>query len=222
MISRFIIVLAVLPTLLMAQKPSKETLTKKSFTPTQYISFNPLGLAEPQMALGIGYGTWFSRKSEIFTEASYILNQWFYNDRPDFTGMRIIGQYKYHQNAKHPSSFIGIDLRWKALNFSGKADFVQPVLKDTLHSFPFKARSNSPGAAFIFGQQFNISPKGKWYGDLIFGIGAKQRFVRYKNVEANYERIFYDGGLGLSFPKEDEEVVLPYFPFAFRICYRID
>ena len=38
----------------------------------KYYTFNPISLAEPHMAIGIGFGNRFSERSEYFAELSYL------------------------------------------------------------------------------------------------------------------------------------------------------
>lgn len=55
---------------------TKDTLPdKKAET---YLSFNPLALAEPQMATGVGFGYRLTRRSEWFTELSVLMDNPFY------------------------------------------------------------------------------------------------------------------------------------------------
>src|SRR6185436_14938010 len=70
----------------------------KRFTETEkYFSFNPFGLIEPQVAIGIGYGNHFTERSEYFAELSYVGNNYIYGDLlSSLHGARLITQYRYH------------------------------------------------------------------------------------------------------------------------------
>lgn len=203
----------------------------------QYLTFNPLGLAEPQLTAGIGFGNRFTRRSEYFTELSYIGKHPSYGFAMAYLhGMRFIAQYRYHflqqwkpllkvgikrqERAARIQPFIAAEFRIKPFNFSAKNSFVRKNPADTLNDFAYEANALSVGGAIVFGSTYNISANGRWKIELTAGIGAKQKFVRYKNVPAGYER-YTIKRIDLGAPQPDEAIGLPYFPFCMRIKYMI-
>ncbi|WP_462219500.1 hypothetical protein [Ferruginibacter sp.] len=217
--------------------------TQQRFTATEkYFSFNPLALAELQVAIGAGFGNRFSERSEYFTELSYIAKHPFY-DMPEKSlhGFRFLAQYRYHflqrwrplinlgnftkasreRNARH-NPFIGVEFRLKPFNFTDKRTFFKSSPPDTLNSFLYKANAVSIGGAILFGETYNISSNGKWKLEVTAGIGGKVKIIKYKNLPVGYTPLFIRGGFGLKPPAIDDAVGMPYFPFSIRLKYMID
>src|SRR5437868_768442 len=80
-----------------AQQKSNNPAARHFSETEKYFSFNPFGLIEPQVALGIGYGNRFTERSEYFTELSYVGKNYIYGDLlASLHGARLITQYRYH------------------------------------------------------------------------------------------------------------------------------
>jgi len=71
------------------------------------------------------------------------------------------------------------------------------------------------------GTSFNLSKNGQWRGEITAGIGARHKFVRYKNLPQGYKPIFFEKACGFCPPEIQEAVGMPYFPMALRIKYRL-
>ncbi len=220
----------------------KGKLIEHRFTESEkYFSFNPLAFAEPQIAIGAGFGNRFSERSEYFTELSYIAKHPFYDmQEKSLHGFRFLAQYRYHflqqwrplinlgdfskrnkeRNARH-NPFIGAEFRIKPFNFTNTRNFIKSSPPDTLNKFLYKANAVSIGGAILFGETYNISSNGKWKLEVTAGIGGKVKIIKYKNLPVGYDPLFIQGGFGLKPPALDEAVGMPYFPCCIRVKYII-
>ncbi len=77
---------------------TKNTSGKAYIQPEKYLSFNSLGLLEPQIAIGFGAGTRLSARSEFFTELAYLGRNpmYKYDELTFYHGVRLLAQYRYH------------------------------------------------------------------------------------------------------------------------------
>lgn len=205
-----------------------------------YFSFNPFALAEPQIAIGIGFGNRFSQRSEYFFEISYLGKNPLYNvDPKSYNGVRFIAQYRYHFLQKRKSlarlnlaskqkifklsPFVGVEFRLKRFQFSDKASFINQSTNDTLSNFLYRANATSFGGAIVFGQSYTVSKNGKWKIELSAGFGIKQKLVTIINPSSNYKMFQRRGTFDWAvIPDIYESVSSPYFPFALRLRYVID
>lgn len=232
---RILITILVLATSLFLQAQQREAklFDNASSASHKYYSFSPLALAEPYMAIGLGFGNRFTERSEYFTELAYLNKSPFY-DVPvqSLYGMRLILQYRYHflqqwkpwfselSNGKSKRSrrqpFIGLEFRTKTYNFKDKTSFVNASTADTLKNYFYKANSTVIGGALIFGSSYDFGEHGRVRLEVTWGIGSKQKLVAFKNVPAHYKIpvvIPYEYGW---VPKVYESTSEPYFPFALR------
>jgi hypothetical protein len=208
---------------LSAQKQYKN----KQLSPVQRgFTFNPLALAEPQAAASLGFYNKQTPHSGYFTELSYVFKAPFYGGADPVTGgFRWLLQYRYYPEKKGKSSFFwGVEFRLKGYGFTGKNTFVNKAVADTIRKYNYKANAASVGGAILLGTSFNLSKNNQWQLEVTAGIGAKQKFIKYKNLPNGYElyeppdKSYPDI---LRPPEIDEAVGMPYFPIAFRICYQI-
>lgn len=218
----------------------KELFRRTGSENEQYISANVLSVTEPLLAFGPSIGYRFTERSEFFLEAAYVSRSPFYKwqDADRLNGLRTILQYRYHflqqwrplfntgslrrlQRSRH-QPFIGLEFRAKPYSFSAKRDFVNPATADTLHNYPFRASAFVYGGALIFGNTFDLSSDGRWKIECSFGIGAKERLVKFKTVPDGYQRPYYGKRIAFQLPSIDEEIGTAYFPFAIRLRYVLD
>jgi hypothetical protein len=204
----------------------------------KYFTFNPFGLAEPQIAIGGGFGNRFTKRSEYFAELSFVSKTPFYNtDVSKLNGFRLIGQYRYHflqrwkplinlgeitrwsrEKAARQHPFVAIEFRLKKYNFPGKNNFINNSITDTLYNYSYDARAISIGGALIGGNIFNFS--NRWKLETTVGLGGKQKFVMFKNIPDGYE-LKKERRAGFSFPPIYEESANLYVQFAIRLRYMI-
>jgi hypothetical protein len=207
----------------LAQKNVKNN---KLFKPQKNLSFNPLALAEPQAAASLGFSYRIKTRSGYFTELSYIFKAPFYGGADPITGgYRWLLQYRYSLLKKrHWDYFWGAEFRLKGYGFTGTNTFVNKLTNDTLKKYNYKANATSIGGAVLFGVIFDLNKNSRWQMEMTFGIGAKQKFVKYKKLPEGYELLFSPferKGDVLGPPDIDEPVGMPYLPLAIRVRYRI-
>jgi hypothetical protein len=222
-----------------AQQIKSKSSNRRFTAKERYFTFNPLALAEPQIAIGAGFGNRFSERSEYFTELSYIAKHPFYDmQEKSLHGFRFLAQYRYHflqqwrplinlgvrnrERKARLNPFVGLEFRLKPFNFTDTRTFIKSTPPDTLNSFLYKANAVSIGGAILFGETYNISSNGKWKLEVTAGIGGKVKIIKYKNLPAGYEPLFVQGGFGLKPPANDEAVGMPYFPFCIRLKYIVN
>jgi hypothetical protein len=217
----------------------KNKSSNRRFTATEkYFSFNPFALAEPQIAIGAGFGNRFSERSEYFTELSYIAKHPFYEmQEKSLHGFRFLAQYRYHflqkwkplinlglmnrQRRASQNPFIGFEFRLKYFNFSGTTTFVRSLPPDTLSNFLYKANAVSIGGAVLSGSTFDLSRNGKWKFEFTIGIGAKNKIVKFKNISGSYFSYRILPKDGPVIPLIYEEAGSPYIPCTLRLRYVI-
>jgi Protein of unknown function (DUF3575) len=217
-----------------AQRAIHKSASNQFIKSEKYLTFNPLAIAEPQMAIGVGFGNRFTVRSAYFAELSYITKSIFYNtDVEKLNGFRFLAQYRYHffQNGKQAKissrrvkrkPFIALEFRLKNYDFPTTATFVNYTTFDTISRIKTNVNATSIGGAILFGTSYNISKNNKWKLEVTAGIGAKQKTIHYKNVAKGYETIRQRKRDVFGPPEIYEEVGMPYFPIAFRIKYLIN
>jgi hypothetical protein len=221
-----------------AQLKKNKDKYKKYNIGVKYVTFNPFGFAEPQIAIGGGFGNRFTKRSEYFTEFSFVSKTPFYNtDVAKLNGFRLIGQYRYHflqrwrplinlgeitrwsrEKAARQHPFIALEFRLKKYNFPGSNTFINKNILDTLYNYSYDARAISIGGALIGGNTFNFS--NRWKLETTVGLGGKQKLVTFKNIADGYElKKERRGGFG-PLPVYEEFASL-YVQFAIRLRYMI-
>jgi hypothetical protein len=220
---------------IIAQK-NKGTKVDVPFTNYSYLSFNPFSIAEPQFALGLGYGNRFTQRSEVFAELSYVAKHPSYHfDYEKLNGFRFIAEYRYHflqqwrpiinlgekrrNRNRRSQPFIGLQFRLKQYRLIDKDNFTNSI--DTLTKFRYIANIISLGGALTFGSTYNISKNKRWQLEITTGIGAKQKIVRYKNLPPNYKVVNYEKSRALYTPKINDEIGTPVFPTTIRLRYML-
>jgi hypothetical protein len=209
-----------------AQEP-QQTRFSESF-----LSFNPLAVAEPNLAVGAGFGKRLTKRSSYFTELSYLFANPFYKTMSGtLSGFRFIGQYRYHLNrfagsifrfgGSRLQSFMALELRAKPYRFSRSGDFINTIQGDTLFNYTYNARAIVLGGAFLFGNIFYLSADGRWQLESSVGLGIKQKRVNFKNPKPPYTiavLVVQEWGF---VPRIYEEVVTVNLPFAVRLRYNL-
>ncbi len=218
-----------------AQK-TKRIKVDAPFTKYSYLSFNPFSIAEPQLAVGLSYGNRFTERSEMFIEVSYVAKHPSYNfDYEKLNGFRFIAEYRYHflqqwkpiinlgekirERKRKSQPFIGLQFRLKQYQLIYKDNFTNFV--DTLINYRYIANIVSLGGALTFGATYNISKNKKWQLETTIGVGAKQKFVKYKNLPSNYKVLIYEKSRALYTPKINDEIGTPIFPTTIRLRYML-
>ena len=218
----FVKFLCLLNLIAAAQSKKNKIATQGLAKSEKYFSFNPLGLGEPQMAIGAGFGCRFSERSEYFTELSYLFKTPFYSYQANsLNGFRFLGQYRYHFRI-NTNRFIGAEFRLKMYDFTGTNTFVNNTSHDTLKSVSYNANAISLGGAIVFGNTYTLSKNRKWKIEITAGIGAKQKLVSFKGALKDYEVIIKRKLDGIAPPYIFEAVGMPYIPCTIRLKYLIN
>lgn len=194
----------------------------------KYFTFNPFGLAEPQMAVGFGFGNHFGNRSEYFSELSYITKTPFYNYEPEsLNGVKLIAQYRYHffrgtmlRDKRFNSFFLGFEFRIKNFRFTDREWVKNTINGSVSDSFLYKATAFTYGGAVIAGWKANLGRRSKWGIEFTIGIGARAKTVQYHDIP-NGLKIQASVTEGLQIPAINEEIGMPYFPCAIRILYKL-
>jgi hypothetical protein len=224
--SKFIFLTGFIFTITIESTAQSKTGKNHLFKQQKALTFNALALAEPQAAAGLGFSNNVTARSGYFTELSYIFKAPFYRGADPVTGgYRWLLQYRYSPLKNHRRNYFwGAEFRLKGYGFTGKNTFINKASNDTLSRFSYKANATSAGGAVLFGAIFNLTKSSLWKMEMTAGIGAKQKFVKYKNLPEGYELYvspFNRKPDALRPPEIDEAVGMPYFPIAIRVRYHI-
>jgi hypothetical protein len=188
--------------------------------PQKMLTYNIFGIAEPHAAIGIGFDNIITQRSGYFAEISYIFKAPFYKAPDDITGgYRMIAQYRYY--LKKESSwnyFVGPEFRIKQYGFKGNI-LAKNSISGSVKYIDYKANAFSIGGALLAGASFNITKSRQWQCEMTAGIGAKQKFVKFKNIPQDYEVLMETRKEWLGPPKIYEAVGMPYFPITIRVKY---
>ena len=180
----FFICLCFINLLVNAQLKKNKSIKHRFTESEKYFSFNPLALAEPQIAIGGGFGNRFSERSEYFTELSYVAKHPFY-DMPEKSlhGLRFIAQYRYHflqqwrplinlgqrnrERRARQNPFVGVEFRVKPFNFTNNGTFYIGISAGKL------IINNEKYYAISLSSPIGSQLKGKQSGDM-FILNGKQ------------------------------------------------
>ena len=225
-----------------AQAKKSQKISNDAILIGKYLCFNPFGLLESQMAIGAGAGSRFSERSEVFAELSYLGNHPFYKYTTlnFYHGARLLAQYRYHflqrwkplinlgrftkaqrEAARKRQDFIGLEFRFKPARFSAYGTFINTAIPDTLNKFNYIANLQSIGGAIIFGSTYKLSANGNLMLEITAGIGARQKFVQYKNVPEGYKVSLPPPREWNFIPEINDPVGVPYLPCTIRLRYNI-
>jgi hypothetical protein len=152
----FTVVFCLINLVVHAQTILTKAESKKNVT-GKYFTFNPLGLVEPHLTVGLGFGNKVTKRSGYFTEFSYLTNgALIKNIAAKINGYRFIAQYRYHFTGynfiKSTESFAAIEFRLKRYNFpESQGTFVNASSRDTLKVKDYNAQITSYGGTLIIG-----------------------------------------------------------------------
>jgi len=149
------------------------------------LSFNPLGLIEPPMAVGLGVGYRLNPKVELWSETSFLTNNNFSTAGP-LTGVRQILQAKYFIE-KYRGFFVAAEVRYKSYQYRDNLDFVNPDTHDTLFNFSDFSRHYFWGLGVQVGWRKNLFAHGRFQLELTTGLGLRLGRVDRQDVPAGYE-----------------------------------
>lgn len=181
------------------------------------LTFNPLGIAEPEEAIGLGIGYRVNKKIEIGSETSLLRNIIYtYDNR--LTGVRQVFQVKRFLPRNF---FLAAELRYKYYSFRDSTDFFDPVTQATLNHYGYLSRHLFFGAAAQYGRRYFISKDGKLQLELTIGFGLKDKLFDKVGVPGGYGYLRHSTDFNLERDVVEYRGVLPYFPCSVHFVYNL-
>lgn len=198
------------------QEEKNESSIALKQTPYWAISFNLLGFAEPQAAIGASAAYRFSKRFELWNEISFLCqNIYKTSNNRNATGIRYLLQPRYFTGLSK-LFFIGAEFRLKHVGFDDASTFINESIPDTLQNYNHRTIQTFIGAAIVFGGQWKLNKKGNMFIELISGVGGKERKVHFKNIPSGYKFFEIRTKDGPFVSKNDSGIGLPYLSFAAR------
>lgn len=212
---------------------AKLPLTKADSPHRWNLSFNPLGLVELQMALGVGVGYQVTDWWQIWLESSALCQ--FYQKPPQscIGGVREILAMKFYFGPRR-AFFTAAEFRWKQVYYHDVGNFVettypgvgalvtQPYVQRRISNYTYQLENVVFGGAVWFGGRVRISGNHRWRLEPSIGVGFKGRTVSRYGVPAGY--VPETGGLENSaspwpWSPKNSSPFLIYLPASLRIVY---
>jgi hypothetical protein len=185
------------------------------------IGVNPFSLGESMSSIGPCAAYRLSPRIELLGEASYIfMNLYKISDWKNLHGYRFIFQPRLY-TGRNKIFFITPEFRLKQYSYNTSATFINNVSLDTLKNYDHKASQLLIGGALVMGFQARLSKAHNLYLEITGGIGAKQRYIKRKNIPSGYNYNLKTGGFGLAPHYEWDNDGTPYFPLGFRLIWRL-
>lgn len=182
------------------------------------LSFNPLGLIEPPMAVGLGVGYRLSAQWELWSETSFLTNGVYTTDGP-LTGIRQILQGKYFPGQQQ-HFFIAVEARYKSYQFRGKDDFINAAAHDTLRNYSNFSRHYFWGGGAQVGWRFNLGSGDHFQLETTVGLGFRSSSVIRQNVPRGYKYVSLVNPIDFNIPHSiDNGFGVAYLPGSVRLIY---
>jgi hypothetical protein len=149
------------------------------------LSWNPLGLLEPSMAIGIGIGYHPNINLEIWSETSLLRNVLF-PSAGSTSGMRQILQFKRFIS-KDPRFFVAAEIRYIFFTYHSSDNFRNSSVPETPLSLSNTSDHYVFGAGLQAGYRRPITNDSRLILELTAGLGIKNKIIRWNGVPAGYE-----------------------------------
>jgi hypothetical protein len=183
------------------------------------LSVNPLGILEPQMAVGLGIGYHITANWQVWLESS-VLGQLYRNPAQScIGGFREILAVKYYLGRRQGLFFAG-EFRWKQAWYHDVANF-EDNNGDQLNKYTYRLENIIFGGGFWFGGRIRLSADHRWQLEPSIGMGLKGRTVYRQNVPDGYT--YHDKTNGFDFaisdiPRQPSRVTFE-LPASVRLFY---
>jgi Protein of unknown function (DUF3575) len=185
------------------------------------VGINPFSPGESMSSIGPTIAYRVSPKLELWAETSFIFyNLYASNSWKNLNGYRFIFQPRYYMG-RRKAFFIAPEFRLKQYSYTTSFTFINSTTADTLQNYSHKASQLLIGGAFVTGKQVLLSRRHNLYLELTAGIGAKQRYIKRKNIPAGYKYYQQSGGFGLAPHYEWDNDGTPYFPVGLRLTWKL-
>ena len=181
------------------------------------LTLNPLGLLEPEEAIGAGIGYRLNKKIEIGSETSLLRNV-LYPYESHLTGIRQVLQVKRFLPRNF---FLAAELRYKYYSYRDNTDFFDPVTHDTLSHYGYLSRHLFVGAAVQYGRRYFISKDGRFQLELTIGFGLKDKIFDKVGVPGGYGYLGYSNDFDLERNVIEYRGIIPYLPCSVRFVYNL-
>lgn len=192
-------------------------------TPKSYwsVGVNPLGVVEPMPLIGPTVAYRFSPKIELWSEASYILSNWYiFPGWKKVSGYRFILQPRFYPGRKQ-LFFVAAEFRLKHFTYKTYDNFINSSTSDTLNNFHYNGSQLLSGAAILIGQTVPLDQRHHFFLEMTFGLGSKLRRVRMKNIPAGFQKDYYKRSFAFA-PKYDvNNANLFYMPLGVRLMWKL-
>lgn len=136
-------------------------------------------------------------------------------------GFRFILQPRYYMGI-NKGFFLAPEFRLKQYSFDDQLTLVNKATGAVLSNYEFPESQVLVGGAIVAGQQVILSKKNHLVLEITAGIGAKQRFIKRKQLPGGYDYYPDMRGFGLAPHYEYNNDGTPYFPAALRIIWMIN
>lgn len=151
------------------------------------LSWNPLGLIEPSMAIGIGIGYHSKSNLEIWSETSLLINV-LYASGGKTSGMRQILQLKRFIS-KNQGLFIAGEIRYSFFTYHASNNFINIAVHDTILNLSNTSNHYVFGAGLQVGYRWPLTNDSKFMLELTGGLGIKNKIIRWHGIPAGYKYI---------------------------------
>jgi hypothetical protein len=145
------------------------------------LSFNAFGLAEPQMAIGVGVGYQVTNCWQVWLESSALAQFYQKPAQSCLGGVRETLAMKFYFGPRQVV-FFAAEFRWKQVYYHDVANFENPVTMVDLKNYTYKLENIIFGGAVWFGGRIRISENHRWRLEPSIGLGLKSRTVVWQGV----------------------------------------
>jgi|GEM_PF-748536 len=207
-------------------RPKKKFFLQQDLPARRWIvSFNPLGLAEPPLAIGAGIGYRLNPQWELWSETSLIRNG-ILQAIADVHGIRQTLQLKrfFNKGIGHnlfgANLFVAAEIRYKSFYYNDTANFYNATTHDTLQDRPYHAHQYFWGAALQVGGRWKMTRSGRFQVEITAGLGVKNKIIDRDGIGKGY------GITNRSIDLNAWDIMATpgvnvYFPGSARIIYTI-
>jgi hypothetical protein len=184
------------------------------------LSFNPPGLLELQMAIGVGVGYQVTNWWQIWLESSALCQFYQKPAQSCIGGIREILAMKFYFGPRQ-SLFAAAEFRWKQVYYHDVENFASLTTSAELKNYTYTLENIIFGGAVWFGGRIKISQNHRWRLEPSIGLGIKSRTVVWHGVPKGYQ--YQTGGLEYNDPISiSPRYSTPgtiYFPASVRLVY---
>jgi len=187
--------------------------------PKWSLSFNPLGLLEPQAAAGIGVGYQWNDRWQLWLESSLLFHGIWSPAQSLRSGFREILALKYYFGKKR-DFFWAVEGRFKKAVYTDTYNFYNPASGVTLNNYSYTLKNSMPGGAFWIGASQRWGRKSHFRIEESVGLGFKYRSTTKDGIPAGfgYYGKVEDSGFPFTTTPRGSGLTM-YVPASIRVFY---